>query len=190
MLKQLEPGAAELAAHRQELTGLLAAPLSTIAEHAYTALQTLHGAAALDAATLTEITAGMLSRPEKKLVRAHLTWLRRLSLDDLLDGLVVGLHHPVAELAGRTLDLIEPRLAGLPPAARERLRDEVPALDGAVGQRLAALLGTAAPPRHPSRCSSPRCRRSSRHRWTWVLAGDRHRAAQGRRRPGPARAAA
>ncbi|MEV4140180.1 hypothetical protein AB0J72_49475 [Dactylosporangium sp. NPDC049742] len=149
MLKQLAPAAGELAGHRQELTGLLGAPLSTVADWAYTSLRALHDEAPLDPATLTEITAGMLSRPEKKLVRAHLGWLRQLPLDDLLDGLVAGLHHPVAELAGRTLDLIEPRLPHLPAAARDRLRDEVPALDGAVGQRLAALLGTAAPPPPP-----------------------------------------
>ncbi|MEU0557213.1 hypothetical protein [Dactylosporangium sp. NPDC006015] len=149
MLKQLAPAAGELTGHRQELTGLLGAPLSTVADWAYTSLRALHDEAPLDPATLAEITAGMLSRPEKKLVRAHLGWLRQLPLDDLLDGLVTGLHHPVAELAGRTLDLIEPRLPHLPAAARDRLRDEVPALDGAVGQRLAALLGTAAPPPPP-----------------------------------------
>ncbi|MFF5232941.1 hypothetical protein [Dactylosporangium sp. NPDC000521] len=149
MLKQLAPAPDELAGHRQELTGLLGAPLSTVTDWAYTSLRALHDTAPLDPATLAEITAAMLSRPEKKLVRAHLGWLRQLPLDgllaDLLDGLVAGLHHPMAELAGRTLDLIEPRLPHLPAAARDRLRDEVPALDGAVGQRLAALLGTAAP---------------------------------------------
>jgi hypothetical protein len=131
--------------HRQDLVGLLAAPLTMVAEYAYTALRDLHRTAPLDPATLTELTAVMLSRPEKKLVRAHLGWLRRLPLDDLADALVAGLHHPAADLAGATLDLIEPRLPDLPASARDRLRDELPALDGPVADRLAALLGAPAP---------------------------------------------
>ncbi|WP_344407151.1 hypothetical protein, partial [Dactylosporangium fulvum] len=141
LLKQLGPGTGELAGHRQELTGLLTAPLSTVAGFAYTSLQQLHRESPLDAATLAEITLSLLSRPEKKLVRAHLAWLRPLPLDDVVDGLVVGLHHPVPELAEQTLDLVEPRLAGLSAATRERLKAEVPALDGAVAQRLGAWFG-------------------------------------------------
>ncbi|SCF10999.1 hypothetical protein GA0074696_2787 [Micromonospora purpureochromogenes] len=145
MLKQLAPGTDELARHRQELTGLLTAPMSTVADYAYTSLQTLHRTSELDRATLAEITQGMLSRQEKKLVRAHLAWLRTLPLEHLVDGLVVGLHHPVPELAERTVDLIEARLPKLSDASRGRLAAEVPSLDGVAGQRLAALLGSAPP---------------------------------------------
>ncbi|MFU8876005.1 hypothetical protein [Micromonospora sp. SL4-19] len=142
MLKQLAPATDELAGHRQELVGLLTAPMSTVADFAYTSLQALHQRSPLDPATLTEITQSMLSRPEKKLVRAHLGWLRSLPLDDVVDGLVIGLHHEVPEFAERTLDLIAPRLLVLPEAFRERLRSELPALEGVVAERLATQLGT------------------------------------------------
>ncbi|SCF24407.1 hypothetical protein GA0074695_4709 [Micromonospora viridifaciens] len=141
MLKQVTPTTDELAGHRQELVGLLTAPMSTVADFAYTSLRALHQRSPLDPATLTEITQSMLSRPEKKLVRAHLAWLRSVPLDDVVDGLVIGLHHAVPELAERTLDLIEPRLPGLPEAFRDRLRSELPALEGVVAERLAAQLG-------------------------------------------------
>ncbi|MBY8875500.1 DUF6493 family protein [Micromonospora sp. PLK6-60] len=150
LLKQLSPGTDELARHRQELTGLLTAEMSTVANFAYTSLQALHRASALDQVTLAEITQSMLARQEKKLVRAHLAWLHRLPLEDLLEGLVVGLHHPVPELAERTADLVQGRLSTLSEAARERLRAEVPALDGVVAQRLAALLGAAPPAPAPA----------------------------------------
>ncbi|MGR6319852.1 DUF6493 family protein [Micromonospora soli] len=150
LLNQLAPSTDELARHRQELTGLLTASMSTVADFAYTSLQALHWVSELDQVTLAEITRSMLSRQEKKLVRAHLAWLRRLPLEDLLDGLVVGLHHPVPELGERTVDLIQARLSTLSEAARERLRAEVPALDGVVAQRLAALLGTAPPAPAPA----------------------------------------
>jgi hypothetical protein len=143
MLKHLAPSTDDLARHRQELTGLLTAPMSTVAEFAYTSLQALHQASELDPATLAEITQSMLSRQEKKLVRAHLAWLRRLPVEHLLDGLVVGLHHPMPEFAERTVNLIQARLPNLSEASRERIRAEVPALDGVVAQRLAALLGAA-----------------------------------------------
>ncbi|MBF9133223.1 hypothetical protein I0C86_30305 [Plantactinospora sp. S1510] len=145
LVRDLAPTAEESAGHTQELIGLLTAPMSTVADFAYTCLQAVHRSAGLDPLSLAEITQNMLCRPEKKLVRAHLAWLRPMPLDDLVEGLVVGLHHPVPELAERTLDLVETRLAGLSEKARERLAAEVPALDGTVGNRLAAALGTAAP---------------------------------------------
>ncbi|MFC6018202.1 hypothetical protein ACFP2T_18580 [Plantactinospora solaniradicis] len=145
LVRGLAPTAEELAGHTQELIGLLTASMSTVADFAYTSLQTVHRTTELNPVSLAEITRNMLCRPEKKLVRAHLAWLRTMPLDDLVEGLVVGLHHPVPELAERTLDLVEPRLAGLSGTARERLAAEVPSLDLAVGNRLAAALGTAAP---------------------------------------------
>ncbi|MEV0808286.1 DUF6493 family protein [Micromonospora sp. NPDC050200] len=151
MLKQLAPGTDELTGHRQELAGLLTAPMSTVADFAYTSLRALHRASALDPATLVEITQNMLSRQEKKLVRAHLAWLGALPLEHVLDGLVVGLHHPVPELAERTADLVEARLPTLSEASRERLRAAVPSLDGAIAQRLAPLLGAVAPAPAPIR---------------------------------------
>jgi hypothetical protein len=149
LVRELAPTADELAGHAQELVGLLTAPMSTVADFAYTSLQTVHRTAELDAVSLAEITQNMLCRPEKKLVRAHLAWLRPMPLDDLVEGLVVGLHHPVPELAERTLDLVESRLAELSQLTRERLADEVPSLDRTVGNRLAAALGTAAPAAAP-----------------------------------------
>ncbi|MGS2619790.1 DUF6493 family protein [Micromonospora sp. LZ34] len=157
LLRQLAPTLDELAGHRQELIGLLTAPMSTVANLAYTALRDLHRVSALHPATLLEITQSMLSRQEKTLVRAHLKWLRTLPLEQMLDGLVVGLFHPVPELAERTLDLIDRGLPALSEDSRKRLRDELPALDGAVAHRLAGLLGAAppAPVAVPPRVAEP-----------------------------------
>ncbi|MEV6932751.1 hypothetical protein AB0M46_50805 [Dactylosporangium sp. NPDC051485] len=143
LLTSLEPAPAELAAHRAELLGLLGAPLSTIAGFAHAGLLAVHAATPLDGPEIGALTVALFTRPEKKLVRAHLAWLRGLPLDgllpDLADGLAAGLHHPDAELAGKVLDLAAPRLDGL----RGRLQQEVPLLEGEIGERLAALLGTA-----------------------------------------------
>ncbi|MEV4544713.1 DUF6493 family protein [Micromonospora echinaurantiaca] len=145
LLKQLAPTLDELAGHRQEVIGLLTAPMSTIANLAYTGLRDLHRVSALDPSALLEITRSMLSRQEKTLVRAHVKWLRTFPVEPLLDGLVVGLFHPVPELADATLHLIERGLPTLSAEGRNRLRDELPALDGAVARRLAGLLGAAPP---------------------------------------------
>ncbi|MFG2040364.1 hypothetical protein [Dactylosporangium sp. NPDC048998] len=158
LLTGLEPRPGELDGHRAELAGLLSAPGSTVAGLAHAGLLALHDEAPLDAATIAEVTLLVLSRPEKKLVRAHLAWLRRQPLDELLpeltDGIVAGLHHPATELAAATLDLVAPRLT---PAAKDRLRGEVAALDGEIAERLAALLGAtaAAPPPPPPLVADP-----------------------------------
>jgi hypothetical protein len=150
LVRDLAPTVDELADHAQELIGLLTAPMSTVADFAYTSLRAIHHATKLDPASLAEITLHLLCRPEKKLVRAHLAWLRPMPLDHHVDGLVVGLHHPVSELAEGVLDLVEARVAELSETARDRLAAEVPSLDGALGSRLAAALGTAAPAAAPA----------------------------------------
>ncbi|MEU4641057.1 DUF6493 family protein [Micromonospora sp. NPDC023814] len=157
LLRQLAPTLDELAVHRQELIGLLTAPMSTVANLAYTGLRDLHRVSALHPAALLEITQSMLARQEKTLVRAHLKWLRTLPVEQMLDGLVVGLFHPVPDLAEGTLDLIERGLPTLSEDSRKRLRDELPALDGVVAYRLAGLLGAAppAPVGVPTRVAEP-----------------------------------
>ncbi|GLH96363.1 DUF6493 family protein [Phytohabitans aurantiacus] len=150
LVRDLAPTTGELTGHVQELIGLLAAPLSTVADFAYTSLQAVHRVARLDPAALAEITAHMLCRPEKKLVRAHLAWLRPVPLDDVADGLAAGLHHPAPDLAEAVLDLVEARVAELSETARDRLAAEAPSLDGTLGDRLAKALGTAAPASTPA----------------------------------------
>ncbi len=149
VLRDLAPTAGELAAHTGTLIGLLSSPVSTVAGFAYAALRE-------DDRTdrLADITRAMLSRPERTLVRAHLTYLDRLRpmpVDDLIDELITGLHHPVPELASRTLETLLTCSSGLSDASRERLAAEIPALDGPVAARLAAVLGAtaAAPPPRP-----------------------------------------
>ncbi|GAA4258516.1 DUF6493 family protein [Dactylosporangium darangshiense] len=147
LLGDLAPTADELAAHRGQLVGLLAAPGSTVAGFAHTGLIAVHGVRPLEPLELADVTAAMLIRPEKKLVRAHVAWLRRLPLDDLLpdlaEALADGVQHPAPDLAGLVLDLVEPRLSRLPAGTRERMLAEVPAMEGEIGERLAALLGVA-----------------------------------------------
>jgi hypothetical protein len=146
LLSDLGLSPQELAGHRGELIGLLAAPGSTVAGYAHAGLIVVHGHEPLDAAELADVTRVMLTRPEKKLVRAHVSWLRRLPLDDLLpeladalaDGLGGAAHDDLAELV---LGLVEPRLGAMPAPVRERLRAEAPAMEGRAGERLAALLG-------------------------------------------------
>ncbi|MGI5241546.1 hypothetical protein [Dactylosporangium sp. CA-139066] len=145
LLGELAPAPAELAAHRGELLGLLAAPGSTVAGFARDGLVALDALEPLDAAETAELTRAMLTRPEKKLVRAHVAWLRRRPLDelfpDLAEALADGLQHPAPDLAELVLTLVEPRLDRLPAATRERLVAEVPGIEGPFGERLAELLG-------------------------------------------------
>jgi hypothetical protein len=151
LLTAAAPTVAELAGHKQELIGLLPTPFLPAASFAYQALRDIDAADRLDATAFDEITRSVLSRPEKKLIRAHLGWVRdRLAADPtefdrLQDALVVGLHHPMADLATETLDLIAGHLA----ADTDRLRTELSMLDGPVAERLATLLGTVPEPQLP-----------------------------------------
>jgi Family of unknown function (DUF6493) len=152
LLTGAAPTVAELAGHRQELIGLLPTPFLPAASFAYQALRDIDAAERLDATAFDEVTRSVLSRPEKKLIRAHLGWVRdRLAADPtesdrLHDALVVGLHHPTADLAIETLDLI----ARHPPANTDQLRTELSMLDGPIAERLAALLGVAPEPQLPA----------------------------------------
>lgn len=148
LLTTAAPTVAELVGHRQELIGLLPTPFLPAASFAYNALRDIDAADRLDTTAFDEVTRSVLSRPEKKLIRSHLRWVRdRLAADPsefdrLQDALIVGLHHPAADLATATLDLISRHL----PADTDRLHTELSMLDGPIAERLAVLLGTAPEP--------------------------------------------
>jgi hypothetical protein len=132
----------ELGVRRQELVGLLTARYRLVAQFAHGALLTLDRSTGLDHATVDEMTRTVLSRPEKRLFRAHVRWLgsRPGDLDPILDALIVGLHHPAPDLAAIAWQLLERNLTS---AAGQRLRDEIGSLPAPLAEHIAARLGVA-----------------------------------------------
>ncbi|MFJ5921770.1 hypothetical protein ACIQF6_04075 [Kitasatospora sp. NPDC092948] len=77
-VRELAPSVDELAANLRALTALLDGP-STLAGYAQECLIALDRAGRLDDATVAEAADVLLTRPEKKLVRAQLAWLDRVA---------------------------------------------------------------------------------------------------------------
>lgn len=149
------PGLDELAEHRQEYAGLLSSPHLVVATAGQAALRALDDAGRLPVATLVEASRAVLPRPEKKLVRAQLTWLgtaatrRPEDLAEILTVLGVGLAQESADLAERALATIARHLPRAGEPTRAALRDMVGELTGDVRRQAAELLGVDAEATEP-----------------------------------------
>jgi hypothetical protein len=137
----------ELAEHRQEYAGLLSSPHLGVATVGQAALRALDDAGRLPVATLVEAGRAVLLRPEKKLVRAQLTWLataagrRPEDLPDILRVLGVGLAQESVDLADRALATIARYLPRVDEPTRDALRDLAGDLTGDIRRQAAEVLG-------------------------------------------------
>ncbi|MFX0578389.1 hypothetical protein [Nocardia nepalensis] len=78
VLIALQADPAECASRADTYTRLLAEGRSTVAGHAQQVLIGLHGAGLLPSADVVALSDEVLARPEKKLIRAQLSWLERI----------------------------------------------------------------------------------------------------------------
>jgi hypothetical protein len=149
----------ELAEHRQEYAGLLSSPHLGVATVGQAALRALDDAGRLPVATLVEAGRAVLLRPEKKLVRAQLTWLataagrRPGDLPEILGVLGVGLGQESVDLAERALATIARYLPRADEPTHAALRDRTAELTGDIRRQAAEVLGgpaEAPPEEHPA----------------------------------------
>ncbi len=137
----LDPAPAERAEHRAGYVTMLGGP-AAVASVALTALQSLDEAGRLAAASAT-----ILTRPEKKLVRAHLAWLGSAvarhpkAAGKLLEAVADGLANPAIDLAERALAVLLAHPGGLGV-----LRSRFESLDGDLRRQAAAALGLRTAP--------------------------------------------
>ncbi|MEV6300305.1 DUF6493 family protein [Actinoplanes sp. NPDC051861] len=164
----LAPSPAELAGHAGSYLGLLAQGPSTIATLAQRALRRTDEAGLLETEQFLEACAAALTRTEKTVIRAQLTWLDKRArrtpdrLGEILEAVAPALGHPTLDIQERALTVIGSHLPTLDGAAdgpheagqvaagrvvRERLAEAAGGLTGELAARAAALF-TVAP--HPA----------------------------------------
>ncbi|MFI6071492.1 hypothetical protein ACIA5C_07865 [Actinoplanes sp. NPDC051343] len=152
----LDPALPERAAHAPDYLALLRSPLA-LATLGQQTLHMLDDAGRLDPSALTEASAAVLTRTEKKLVRAQLAWLDEAldrhpeAVPELLSAAATGLSNPRIDLAEQALRLLRAHPGGL-----DRLRSELPSLSGDLRRQASEALGLAAAPRAPSFAPAPK----------------------------------
>ena len=165
----------EDAKHRNEYTGMLASSHVTVAELALTALRRLDDAGRLDSESRAEAARAVLPRPEKKLVRAQLAWIRaalaRNPAPELYEALATGLANPSVDLAEQCLKLLAAH-----PEGRAALAGATAWLEGDLRRQADAALGSA--PEAPAKFAATRAAAS-------LPAATAATAATAARLPGP-----
>jgi hypothetical protein len=141
----LSPSAEEVAARRGEYCGMLSSPDSMVAGLALLALRRAADAGLLETQAVAEAALTVLSRKEKKLVRAQLDWLGATLAADpdpsLFEALVSGLANPAGDLAERALGLIARYLPSFGEAGSALLTSAADGLQGDLRRQVLDLLG-------------------------------------------------
>ncbi|WP_327682912.1 DUF7824 domain-containing protein [Kitasatospora sp. NBC_00458] len=146
VLAALAPAPAEYAARVRDLLAMLDG-LSTVAAHAQQALAGLDEAGLVEPEVLTEASAVVLFRSEKKLVRAQLAWLEQAARrSPERSGPVVlaaaeAFGHPDTVLQERALNVVARRLKAAGEGVLPELRLAARSLDPAHHARAGELFG-------------------------------------------------
>ncbi|HWS34814.1 MAG TPA: DUF6493 family protein, partial [Actinoplanes sp.] len=147
----LAPALDEMTAATGDHATLAAGAPSPIAGAAQRALRAVDEAGRLEFETLLEVSAAVLLRPEKVLVKAQLSWLEKVARRDpdrageVLETVAVAFGHPALEMQERALTLVGRQVGRVDPAVVSRLSDAAVVLSGDLRTRAAELFGTAPP---------------------------------------------
>ncbi|GAA4097131.1 DUF6493 family protein [Actinomadura miaoliensis] len=147
----LEPTVAESTARLRDYLRLLPAAPARVAELALEQVRRVDEAGALEEAAFTEAAEALLFRPEKKLVRAALTWLDRTArprdrVDAALTALTVAFGQEALDLQERAARIAARHAGRAGDEAREAVRQAAGALHGQARDLLAAAVGPVEPP--------------------------------------------
>jgi len=147
----LEPTAAESTARVRDYLRLLPAAPARVAELALERLRRVDAAEALPEAAFVEAAEALLSRPEKKLVRAALTWLDRTArprgrVDATPAALTVAFGQEALDLQERAAKMAAKHAGRAGKEARETVRREAGALHVQARDLLAEAVGPVGPP--------------------------------------------
>ncbi|MFF9864466.1 DUF6493 family protein [Streptomyces sp. NPDC013953] len=153
LLRRLELTPAEERARTADWMGMAADATSTVAGHAQDVLARLAGSGDLSARELAEVSASVLFRTEKKLVRAQLVLLgkalRRGGPDtaaELLPAVAEAFGHEDSEVRERALKLVGRHLAAVGERTRTELAEAAAVLGPAHRAAAAEAFGGALPP--------------------------------------------
>ncbi|WP_329521481.1 DUF7824 domain-containing protein [Spirillospora sp. NBC_01491] len=156
----LEPTADEAADRTRDHVRLLPAAPPVVAEAALREVVRADEAGRLDAGLFDEAAGALLFRPEKKLLRAALTWLgrtarRRDRVGATLRAVTVLFASDAADLSERAVKLAVRYAAEADDGVREAVRDAASELPSDQRELIAAAFGAVAAPAVPSSPSGP-----------------------------------
>lgn len=140
----LDPSPAEVAAHARDYLSLLPASPGTVAELAMKRLRAWDGLTAED---LAEAWESLLFRPERKLVRAGLSWLdhsvrRTPALADVIAApLARAFAADSVELQEKAVELAVAHVGEMSEEGRALIREAIELLPAQLGHRAAAAFG-------------------------------------------------
>lgn len=136
----------EVTARRRDYLRLLPSAPGPVAEVALRELRRVDEAGGLDDAAFAEAAEAVLFRPEKKLVRAALTWLDRTArtrADATLSALTVVFGHEALDLRQRAVKIVVRHAGHAGARTLSAVRDATATLPADLRERIAAACGGA-----------------------------------------------
>lgn len=149
MVRLLEPDTEELAERIPDWVGIAADAPSLVAGYAQDVLTELASAGTLPVGALAEMTAGVLFRTEKKLVRAQLALVGKVlarepgAAGELLPAVTEAFGNEDTSVQERALKLVGRHLAAVGPGVRDELAEAAGLLSPMHRQAAEALFGSA-----------------------------------------------
>ncbi|MBO2453260.1 hypothetical protein J4573_39625 [Actinomadura barringtoniae] len=145
----LTPSVPEAIDRARDYLRLLPVAPGRVAELALAELRRIDEAGALEEVTFREAAEALLFRPEKKLVRATLTWIDRTAaarVDASLTALTIAFEQDSLDLQERAARIVAKLAPQATASAREIVRNAAAGLPAEARERLAAAFGEISAP--------------------------------------------